>query len=222
MKRSSICKFRSIAGKILMGLVFLGNARKHGSGAGSRRWWPYRRGRHDNRRYEHRERGHDNWRYEHRERGYDYYQPYGYRERFMPRSMHRLRRRESASFSQFTAKKRLLRGVCPASTLGWSERLSQVIPFVVCERRVPARKHQDITTLRIPAPGAAEIVASIRRRLYRGCKDRAFKGKKEEWLICQEAAVFTVLFLHCCFAQSAKAFSEILNDALAILKEMLH
>ena len=77
MKRSSIWKFRSIAGKIIMGLIFaalvgsinvvpaLGD--DHG-----------RDGRHDNRRYEHRGRGHDRDRYEHNRR---YYRPYGYGER---------------------------------------------------------------------------------------------------------------------------------------------
>ena len=78
MKRSSIWKFRSVAGKIIMGLIFaalvgsinvvpaLGD--DHG-----------RNGRYDNRRYEHRGRGHDRDRYEHSRR---YYGPYGYRERF--------------------------------------------------------------------------------------------------------------------------------------------
>ena len=78
MKALSICKFRSVAGKIIMGLIFaalvgsinvvpaLGD--DHG-----------RNGRYDNRRYEHRGRGHDRDRYEHSRR---YYGPYGYRERF--------------------------------------------------------------------------------------------------------------------------------------------
>ena len=69
MKRSSICKFRSIAGKILMGLVFSAMLGSTGVGPALGDDDHDRRGRHDNRRYEH------------RERGYDYYQPYGYRER---------------------------------------------------------------------------------------------------------------------------------------------
>ena len=81
MKISSTWNFRSIVGKILMGLVLSAMLGSAGVVPALGDDDHDRRGRHDNRRYEHRERGHDNWRYEHRERGYDYYQPYGYRER---------------------------------------------------------------------------------------------------------------------------------------------
>ena len=76
MKISSIWKFRSVAGKLMMGLVLtamvggidvvpaLGDDHD-------------RRGRHDNGRYEHRGHGHDRDWYDHDRR---YYRPYGYRE----------------------------------------------------------------------------------------------------------------------------------------------
>lgn len=75
MKISSTWNFRSIAGKILMGLVFSAMLGSVGVVPALGDDDHDRRGRHG------RERGHDNWRYEHRERGYDYYQPYGDRER---------------------------------------------------------------------------------------------------------------------------------------------
>ena len=80
MKALSIWKFRSVAGKIIMGLIFaalvgsinvvpaLGD--DHG-----------RNGRYDNRRYEHRGRGHDRDRYERDRRDY---RPYGYGYGYAP------------------------------------------------------------------------------------------------------------------------------------------
>ena len=77
MRISSIWKFRSVAGKIIMGLVFatmvggidvvpaLGDDHDRG-------------GKHDNRRYEDRGRGHDRDRYDHNRRDY---RPYGHGER---------------------------------------------------------------------------------------------------------------------------------------------
>lgn len=74
---SSTWKFRSLAGKIMTGLVFAAMI-------GSLNVLPAlgdddheRRGRHDNGRYEHRERGHERGRYVHSRR---VYQSYGYRE----------------------------------------------------------------------------------------------------------------------------------------------
>ena len=78
MKALSIWKFRSVAGKLMMGLVLTAMV-------GSLDVVPAlgddheREGKHDNSRYEHRGRGHDRDRYEHSRR---YYGPYGYRERF--------------------------------------------------------------------------------------------------------------------------------------------
>ena len=75
MKISSIWKFRSVAGKIMMGLVLAAMV-------GSVDVVPalgedYRR--HDNGRYEHRGRGHDRGRYVH---GRRVYQSYSYRDRY--------------------------------------------------------------------------------------------------------------------------------------------
>jgi len=84
MKTSS---FRSIGGKIMMGLVLA-------TIIGSMEVTPAlakddhnRKGKHDKGRYEHRGRGYDHDRYDHRGRGYYYvrgrrvYRPYGYSER---------------------------------------------------------------------------------------------------------------------------------------------
>ena len=77
MKRSSVWKFRSVAGKLMMGLVFA-------TMVGSLDVLPAlgddheREGKHDNSRYEHRGRGHDRDRYEHNRRDY---RSYGYGER---------------------------------------------------------------------------------------------------------------------------------------------
>jgi hypothetical protein len=87
MKTSSRRDFRSIAGKIMMGLAL---AAMIGSINVAPSFGDDRGGRPGEGRYEQRGRGHDNGRYEHRGRGYDrgryvrgrrVHQPYGYSER---------------------------------------------------------------------------------------------------------------------------------------------
>ena len=79
MKTSSSGNFRSIVGKVMMGLVLalmivsIGVAPAFGKNDFKQR------GKHDNRRYDNRGRRHDSYRYVNGRRVY--YQSYGYRER---------------------------------------------------------------------------------------------------------------------------------------------
>lgn len=77
MKISRSWNFRSIAGKIMMGLVLSAMV---GSMDVAPAFGKDKGGRHDNRRYENRGHGHDRGHYVH-ERGRRVYRPYGYRER---------------------------------------------------------------------------------------------------------------------------------------------
>jgi len=77
MKTSSTGNFRSIAVKMLMGLVL---AAMIGSIDAVPALGKDKGGKHDNGRYENRDRGHDRGHYVY-ERGRRIYRPYGYRER---------------------------------------------------------------------------------------------------------------------------------------------
>jgi len=77
MKPSSTGNFRSIVGKITMGLVL---AAMVGSIDAAPALGKDKRGKHDNGRYEQRGRGNDRGHYVY-ERGRRVYRPYGYRER---------------------------------------------------------------------------------------------------------------------------------------------
>jgi hypothetical protein len=77
MKTSRSWNFRSIAGKIMMGLVLFAMI---GSIDAAPALGKDKGGRHDNGRYEQRGGGHDRGHYVY-ERGRRVYRPYGYRER---------------------------------------------------------------------------------------------------------------------------------------------
>ena len=77
MKTSSAWNFRSIVGKIMMGLVLAGMI---GSIDVAPAFGKDKKGKHDNGRYENRGHGNDRGHYVY-ERGRRVYRPYGYRER---------------------------------------------------------------------------------------------------------------------------------------------
>jgi hypothetical protein len=77
MKTSSTWNFRSIVGKMMMGLVL---AALIGSIDAAPALGKDKRGKHDNGRYEQRGRGQDRGHYV-QERGRRVYRPYGYRDR---------------------------------------------------------------------------------------------------------------------------------------------
>jgi len=75
MKTSSIWSFRSIVGKIMMGLVLTAMIGSIDVAPALGRDDDKRMGRHDNGRYDHRGRGYDHNRYKYDRR---YYRPYSY------------------------------------------------------------------------------------------------------------------------------------------------
>jgi hypothetical protein len=77
MKTSSTWSFKSIVGKIMMGLVLAGMI---GSIDVATAFGKDKKGKHDNGRYENRGHGNDRGHYVY-ERGRRVYRPYGYRER---------------------------------------------------------------------------------------------------------------------------------------------
>jgi hypothetical protein len=80
MKAASRWNFRSIAGKIMMGLVFVAMIGSMDVAPALGKDDQRRMGKHDNGRYEHRGRGNDRGHYVY-ERGRRVYRPYGYGER---------------------------------------------------------------------------------------------------------------------------------------------
>jgi len=86
MKTSNAWSFRSIAGKIMMGLVLAAMIGSIDVAPALGRNDHERMGRHDNGRYQHRGRGYDHrYMYGRRDyRPYGYYGYYGYRERVYP------------------------------------------------------------------------------------------------------------------------------------------
>jgi hypothetical protein len=81
MKTSSTWGFRSIVGKIMMGLVLAAMIGSIDVAPALGKGGPKSMGKHDNGRYEHRGRGYDRNRYVHSRRDYRPYGHYGYRER---------------------------------------------------------------------------------------------------------------------------------------------
>jgi hypothetical protein len=87
MKTSSTWSFRSIVGKIMMGLVLAAMIGSIDVVPALGKDDHKRMGRHDNGRYQHRGRGYDHNRYVYGRRDYrpyGYYGHYGYRERVYP------------------------------------------------------------------------------------------------------------------------------------------
>ena len=81
MKTSSTWNFRSIVGKIMMGLVLATMIGSIGVAPALGKDNNKSKGRHDNGRYEHRGPGYNHNRYHYVQGRRVYYQPYGYRER---------------------------------------------------------------------------------------------------------------------------------------------